>query len=137
MPGPIYSDVDRLKSTMLNATWNEIARGTYSGDVSITATSLGTAQAVVSVSAPANGADTLRLECECAAGVSSGGMHFVLLEDGVSLGQVAHVTGTAPVFVAPRRLAASGTRAYTLAAFVDSGTGTVKGPGSLTVMAKR
>lgn len=118
---------------------NELDYAEFTNDNSITATSEGTANSVVSGhSVTYDGATTIIIEFFCPrAQAASGASHFlqiVLLEDGTSIGSIGLVgavsaSGNNYTFgtARRRRTPSAGAHTYSVAAFVDASTGHVVG----------
>lgn len=113
----------------------EYAYNEFTGNVSVTATTEGAANTIVTASAVTfDGSTTVMIEFFSPladTGLSTAAITLVLFEDGVAVGQIAVEYGSggaelqAPIRVARRRTPASGSRTYSVRAFMNVGTGSV------------
>lgn len=120
-------------------TGSTLAYVEKTSNTSVTATTEGTADTVVTATAITfDGATVAMIEfyaplVDNPAGGASRSQTLVLYEDGASIGQIGQVLNTAtavnqtPVHVVRRRTPAAGSRTYSIRAYVSAGTGTVYG----------
>lgn len=116
----------------LDFVWHEVAESDLATFTNITATTEATANTFATVTFTANGTSTCLLEAQWYATKGTSFINFALYLDGTDQGVIQTtnaimVAGTFPYRWSQRLVPASGSRTYTLRAWVDAGTGTAGG----------
>lgn len=116
----------------LDFVWHEVANSDLTTFTNITATSEATAQTFATVTFTANGTSTCLLDAQWYATKGTTWIAFALYLDGtdqgvIQLSAAAGYGGTDTYRWGRRLIPTSGSRTFTLRAWVDAGTGTAGG----------